>query len=446
MPVQKKERKGSTTTTTLGGGGLRRRRPPPVPIVLMAAVLLLRSSQSASRLQHGVVNGLSVVTGANGYLGQWVSHTLLSSSPEDDPCLLLVRPERVEAMREYWQGQRGYNNAQVMPYEMSDGGKSLKKAIAAYYPKKDTAGNNNNGAATLVVYHVASVFGPTDDHVATAQANVQGTADLVETLADVLGCRVDDDGDDDDDRRASFSSSPPPCRLVLTSSMAAVRGGGQWPTNGRYYTRDDWNTYSQLGVDWGNSYQWSKMASEKVAWELCDLYGIPMTSLCPSFLFGPPAVTTTSSSNSYSLQLVNDWMNGRSPVQSRLFCDVRDAAIAHVRAGTSSWAVAKRYIISSDRRVPATDIGKWLVESTTTSRRDDAAAADGGAEQRPVLQCDTAFQGGAIPIGEREVEAEEILRDDLGVVLRPLRETISDMADYYHRAMLSSSSSSSSSS
>jgi nucleoside-diphosphate-sugar epimerase len=413
-----------------------------MPIVWMIAamlLLLLLSPQSSSRLpQHGfVVHGLSVVTGANGYLGQWVAHTLLSSSsPSNDPILLLVRPERVEAMREYWQGQRGFHNAVVLPYEMSDGGKSLKQAIAAYYPKKDDAGKEGP-ATSLVVYHVASVFGPTDDHVATAQANVQGTVDLVKTLADVLGCRVDNNGENDNRRT---SSPPPRCRLVLTSSMAAVRGSGQMPTNGRYYTRDDWNTYSQVGVDWGQSYQWSKMESEKVAWELCDLYGIPMTSLCPSFLFGPPAVT---SSNSYSLQLVDNWLHGRSPVQSRLFCDVRDAAIAHVRAGTSSsLAVGKRYIISSERRVPATDIGKWLVESTTTSRRD---AVDGGAERPVVLQCDTAFQGGAIPIGEREVEAEEILRDDLGVVLRPLRETISDMADYYYHRPMSSSSSSSSS-
>jgi nucleoside-diphosphate-sugar epimerase len=433
MPVQTKESGGIVRPR----GRHRRapRRPPPVPIVRMMAamLLLLLSPPSASRLpQHGVVNGLSVVTGANGYLGQWISHTLLSSSsPSDnDTCLLLVRPERVEALREYWQGQRGNKNAIVLPYDMSDGGKSLKKAFAAYYPKKDIAGHNNGAATTLVVYHVASVFGPTNDHVATAQANVQGTADLVETLADVLGCQVDDG--ENDDRRAS----PPRCRLVLTSSMAAVRGSGQMPTNGRYYTRDDWNTYSQVGVDWGQSYQWSKMESEKVAWELCDMYGIPMTSLCPSFLFGPPTVTT---SNSYSLKLVNDWLHRRSPVQSRLFCDVRDAAIAHVRAGTSSsLAVGKRYIISSERRVPATDIGKWLVESTT-SRHD---AADGGAERPVVLKCDTAFQGGAIPIGEREVEAEEILRNDLGVVLRPLRETITDMADYnYHRAMSSSSSS-----
>ena len=44
------------------------------------------------------------------------------------------------------------------------------------------------------------------------------------------------------------------------------------------------------------------------------------------------------------------------------------------------------------------------------------------------ITCDTDFRGGAIPIGEQEVEAADRLRSDLGgLELRPVEETMEDM-------------------
>jgi nucleoside-diphosphate-sugar epimerase len=346
-----------------------------VTAVLAVAIQLLR------------VDGLSVVTGANGYLGQAVCHTLLSSADTNnrETCLLLVRPEKVAETAKCWEP---YSNARVLPYDMLDGGNSLRQAITQY--------GVNNIDETTTIYHIASVFGPTKDHEATARDNVRGTENLVKTLADIGNCR-----------------------LVLTSSMAAVRGSGQAPGNGSFYTADDWNTESKLGATWGSSYQWSKMESERIAWQLCKQYGIPMTSLCPSFLFGP-SVVSISSSSSYSLQLVREWLTGQSPVQSRLFVDVRDAALAHVRAGHLDKAIGKRYIVSTERRVPSTEIASWLVESLSRIY---------GEIYPENVHCDTTFSGGAIDIGNKEVEAANILQHDLGITLRSLRETISDMSD-----------------
>lgn len=321
------------------------------------------------------VNSLSVVTGTNGYLGQSVCHTLLASTNE--PCILLVRPERVNETKQCWEA---YENAHVFPYDMLDGGASLRRAITSL-PATTT---------TTTVYHIASVFGPTEDHEATARDNVKGTMDLIETLKHI----------------------PNHCRLILTSSMAAVRGSGQAPKNGQYYTSEDWNTQSQLGVNWGSSYQWSKMESERIAWELCGRYAIPMTSLCPSFIFGP-SLASMPLSSSYSLQLVQEWLSGESPVQSRLFVDVRDVALAHVRAGNRDCAIGKRYIVSSERRVPSSEIAHWLMASNGAG---------------PV-HCDTAFTGGAIAIGDKEVEAIDLLQKDLDIELRPLKSTILDMSN-----------------
>lgn len=327
-------------------------------------------------------DSLSVVTGANGYLGQWVCQNLLSSG-NDETVLLLVRPERLAATTKCWEQK--YSNSRTLPYDMLDGGDSLRQAITQFA----------NETTTTTVYHIASVFGPTEDHEATARGNVRGTEDLVKTIGEIGNCR-----------------------LVLTSSMAAVRGSGQAPRNGSFYTSDDWNTESKLGANWGSSYQWSKVESERVAWQLCKQYGIPMTSLCPSFLFGPSVSSMPSSS--YSLQLVRKWLTGQSPVQSRLFVDVRDAALAHVQAGQRAEAIGKRYIVSTERRVPSSKIASWLIESLAKTNRIVSPEK---------VHCDTEFNGGAIGIGDKEVDAVDILQIDLGITLRPCMETISDMSN-----------------
>src|SRR3569832_405200 len=100
---------------------------------------------------------------------------------------------------------------------MLDGGETLRQALESCHSQ------TSNDPSTTTVYHVASVFGPTQDHRQTALDNVAGTEDLVRTLAEF---------------RSSSSTDAPHknCQLVLTSSMAAVRGAGQEPAYGKYYT------------------------------------------------------------------------------------------------------------------------------------------------------------------------------------------------------------------
>ena len=92
-------------------------------------------------------------------------------------------------------------------------------------------------------------------------------------------------------------------RLVLTSSMAAVRGNGQTPLNGLTFTSADWNTVSRRDGPSFEPYQFSKAASEQRAWELAKEVGLELTTICPPMIFGPPRDPTCSS---FSVQMVTD--------------------------------------------------------------------------------------------------------------------------------------------
>lgn len=316
--------------------------------------------------------GTALVTGANGYIGRAVVQALLKDTNESIICL--VRSQRVNSEQAFWRNDR----VQVLPYDMLDGGTSLEAAMETCRTAHKT------------IYHIASVFGPTVNHLQTALDNVQGTEDLVRTMAHHDNCR-----------------------LVLTSSMAAVRGTGQEPLNGQFYTHQDWNTKSKLGANWGSSYQWSKMESERRAWDVCNELGIPMSALCPSFVFGPPM----DRSGSFSLTLVGEWVRGISPVQSRLFVDVRDIAKAHVEAGRRPEAVGQRFIVSTEERIPSESIAQWLKESCEQTGLSDPAK----------IHYDANFDGGAIPIGAKEVEATERMKQRLGITLHKPDKTIKDM-------------------
>ena len=165
-----------------------------------------------------------------------------------------------------------------------------------------------------------------------------------------------------------------------------------------------------------------------------------MIALCPSFVFGPPPPMPSkmkdatekmaAGSSSYSLTLLNQWLNGKSPVQSRLCADVRDVAKAHVAAGTLSRLPGddadRRYILSTEERLSSEATAQALIRAVERAQKDNGGEVSVDMSN---ITCDTQFTGGAIKIGEREVEASERLQHDLGVVCRPVEETMQDMAE-----------------
>lgn len=365
--------------------------------------------------------------------------------PEPTIIVCLVRPEKVQHEKLFWNAhvkefqqssQIDTNPSfclKVMSYDMLDNGKSLNEAMESAL--KETSSRT----CPVCIYHIASVFGPTSDPILTARGNVKSSEDVIRTTEKFY------------DRHPETK-----LRVVLTSSMAAVRATDQTPLNGKFYTHRDWNTLSALNENWGSCYQWSKAESERRAWELVRMCnekyakedgattqdrGITLIALCPSFVFGPPcpipvemrddAIDAAGGSSSYSLKLIGQWLSGSSPVQSRLCADVRDVARAHLVAGKMANLprddADRRFILSTDSRLSSEATAEALVRGVCRAQKIHGASCIDVDLSK--ITFDKQFTGGAIPIGMKETDASERLETDLGIVFRSVEETMQDTAE-----------------
>lgn len=133
-------------------------------------------------------------------------------------------------------------------------------------------------------------------------------------------------------------------RVVLTSSSCAVED--HLNTN-RVYTEDDWTDETFRYVV---AYAKSKTMAEKAAWNfvrsLPPGQKIELAVINPTFVLGP----TLNNASCSSLEFVKRLMDGSVPLIPKLylpFCDVRDVALAHLRAMTAIEAANNRHLIVS---------------------------------------------------------------------------------------------------
>uniref|UniRef100_A0A6G1SAU3 Uncharacterized oxidoreductase C513.07 n=1 Tax=Aceria tosichella TaxID=561515 RepID=A0A6G1SAU3_9ACAR len=141
-------------------------------------------------------------------------------------------------------------------------------------------------------------------------------------------------------------------RVVLTSSLAAIHDvktldGKQDPD--KLYNEDDW-----VDPDKVEAYSQSKILAERAAHkfieELPQEEGkkkLELVVINPSYVLGP-ILTDQYSSSVIAIKRLLDRSTPAVPKFSVAICDVRDVALAHVKALESPEHVGKRYLIVSD--------------------------------------------------------------------------------------------------
>ncbi|OQV22886.1 putative uncharacterized oxidoreductase [Hypsibius exemplaris] len=177
------------------------------------------------------------------------------------------------------------------------------------------------------VLHVASPFPgamPADEQVLIKPA-VEGTLNVL---------------------RACAAAEPRTVkRVVLTSSVAAV-AGQDVPDYTKSYSEQDWTDLTGTVA----AYQKSKTLAEQAAWkfleELPDSSKLELAAINPSYVMGPICHGSVGTSQ----ELIGRLMRREVPALPHIgmeMCDVRDVALAHVRAMTLPDANGQRFIINT---------------------------------------------------------------------------------------------------
>jgi len=198
-------------------------------------------------------------------------------------------------------------------------------------------------------------------------------------------------------------------RVVVTSSCAAVQTQDTFrrPQDfiGKIFTEEDWNDESTLEE---GAYRKSKSMAEHAAWEYKEQ--IEITTINPAFILGPPI---SKRLDSVSVRSMVAHLSGENSdgVRASCFgcCDVRDVALAHVRAATHPEAPGKRFIVSTQDSVDQLQMVHFLLPEY---------------KDYPIPM---KFKDGET-VKYRGHYSNDRAREILGVKMRPLGITISDMA------------------
>jgi dihydroflavonol-4-reductase len=151
----------------------------------------------------------------------------------------------------------------------------------------------------------------------------------------------------------SVDRTPSVERVVLTSSCAAIYGDSidLAATPRGVFDEEVWNTTSSLDH---NPYSYSKTLAEREAWRLHDAQSRwRLVVVNPAMVMGP-GIKPDGTSESFSLvkQLGDGTMRSGVPDIRIGVVDVRDLAVAHLRAGFLPNARGRHVIVGHDSSFP----------------------------------------------------------------------------------------------
>lgn len=325
-----------------------------------------------------------LVTGGSGYLGGWCVVELLRRGYR-------VRTTVRDLARE--AEVRATVGTQV------DGGDRLTVLAADLH---EDAGWKEAVDGCDYVLHVASPFPPTqpkdpDELIVPAR---DGT---LRVLAASLDAGVE--------------------RIVVTSSVAAITGGGK-PVHRRPLDERDWSDPDNPKL---SPYARSKTIAERAAWDFMAERGATerLTTVNPGAIVGP----VLSDDRSFSLQAIERLLGGM-PGVPRIgfsFVDVRDVADLEIRAMTAPEAGGKRFV--------AVESFQWMADIAAVLRErlgDAAAKVPTRTLPNPVVRAAAIFDPGIRSIvgqlGRKTELSSERAQTQLGWSPRPIDETVVECA------------------
>lgn len=262
-----------------------------------------------------------------------------------------------------------------------------------------------------IVYHVASPFmlpeKITDGRKQMLEPALQGTRNVL----------------------ASVNRTPSIHRVVVTSTVGAIFGDyiDVMSMKDQILSETYFNTSSNIE---NNPYHYAKVMAEREAWKICeDQHRWSMVTINPGLILGP---SLTPASESGSLFLLDEMMKGYffygMPNLSVTTVDVRDVASAHIKAAEKPEAYG-RYILAEKHMTSFVDIAKIM--RTVHKRR--FLLPDHQIPDWLVKVIGPWFGLTQIYIrnhlGIRFAVDNRRSLDELGVIYRPLQETL---IDHYH--------------
>lgn len=147
-------------------------------------------------------------------------------------------------------------------------------------------------------------------------------------------------------------------RVVVTSSFAAILNPGLASLGAKKtYSEADHSplTLEDASKSAGSAYIVSKVMAEKAAWDFVETEkpAFSLSTINPPMIYGPIKypVKSLASANTSS-QLLADVISGKHkeglpPTALPLWVDVRDVALAHVKAVEEQDAASKRFLVTA---------------------------------------------------------------------------------------------------
>ena len=330
-------------------------------------------------------NQTVLVTGGTGYLGGWCIAQLLDRG-------YAVRTTVRDPARE----------RDVRAAVTAAGAEAGGRLSVVVADLSDDSGWPESVAGCTYVLHVASPFPP---------AQPKDPDELIVPARDG-SLRV---------LRASLDAGVE--RIVMTSSVAAVRGGGP-PSNGSIYTEADWTDGDDASL---TPYTRSKAIAERAAWQFVRDEGAEerLATVNPGAIIGP----VLSDDRSFSLQLIERLMKGM-PAMPRLgfsFVDVRDVADLEIRAMTDPAAGGKRFI-ATDRFMWVSDVADVLRERLGADAGKVPSRVAPDLLVKAMGLFDSSVRSITSDLGRRAEYSNERARELLGWRPRPLDDSIAETA------------------